>query len=168
MRAASLRCRHRAAIPSPNRRSRRAGGVSSHRRAGRHSRRAATLAGTAIIESAAALVARRTRRSRREHPMTDRTPDNILDEFSGMLGEAEDMLKRAASETGDKARDLRSQVETKLLHAKLRLQELQGQTMDQAKEAARATDDFVHDYPWQSIGIAAALGFVAGLLLNRR
>ncbi|MGZ8203394.1 MAG: DUF883 family protein [Burkholderiales bacterium] len=98
----------------------------------------------------------------------DRTRDNLIDEFSGMLGEAEDMLKRAADETGEKARDLRSQVETKLLHAKLRLQELEGQAMDQAKEAARATDDYVHDHPWTSIGVAAAIGFVAGLLLNRR
>jgi ElaB/YqjD/DUF883 family membrane-anchored ribosome-binding protein len=98
----------------------------------------------------------------------DRTRDNLIDEFSGMLGEAEDMLKRAADETGDKARDLRSQVETKLLHAKLRLQELQGQAADQAKEAARATDDYVHDNPWTSIGVAAAIGFVAGLLLNRK
>jgi ElaB/YqjD/DUF883 family membrane-anchored ribosome-binding protein len=97
----------------------------------------------------------------------DRSRENILDEFSGMLGEAEDMLKRAADETGDKARDLRSQVETKLLHAKLRLQELQGQAVDQAQQAARATDDLVHDYPWQAIGIAAAVGFVAGLLMNR-
>jgi ElaB/YqjD/DUF883 family membrane-anchored ribosome-binding protein len=99
---------------------------------------------------------------------TDRNPDNILDEFSGMLGEAEDMLKRASQETGEKARDLRSQVETKLLHAKLRLQELQGQAMDQASQAARATDDLVHDYPWQAIGIAAAVGFVAGLMINRK
>ncbi len=98
----------------------------------------------------------------------DRTRDNLIDEFSGMLGEAEDMLKRAADETGEKARDLRSQVETKLLHAKLRLQELQGQAADQAKEAARATDDYVHDHPWTSIGAAAAIGFVAGLLINRR
>jgi ElaB/YqjD/DUF883 family membrane-anchored ribosome-binding protein len=97
----------------------------------------------------------------------ERTPDAILDEFSGMLGEAEDMLKRASTETGDKARDLRAQVESKLLQAKLRLQELQGQAYEQAQHAARATDDLVHDYPWQAIGIAAAVGFVAGLLMNR-
>ena len=64
--------------------------------------------------------------------------------------------------------NLRDQVESKLLHAKLRLQELEGQAVDRAKVAARATDDFVHDHPWQAIGAAAAIGFVAGLLLNRR
>jgi len=26
----------------------------------------------------------------------------------------------------------------------------------------------VHDNPWTAIGVAAAIGFVAGLLLNRR
>jgi ElaB/YqjD/DUF883 family membrane-anchored ribosome-binding protein len=78
------------------------------------------------------------------------------------------MLKRAANETGDKAKDLRAQVEAKLLAAKLQLQELQGMAADRAKEAARATDDYVHDHPWQMVGVAAAVGFVAGLLMNRR
>jgi ElaB/YqjD/DUF883 family membrane-anchored ribosome-binding protein len=92
----------------------------------------------------------------------------IADEFATAMSEAQDMLQKAASETGDKARDLRSQVETKLLHAKLRLQELEGDALDRAKNAARATDDYVHDHPWQSIGIAAIVGFAIGLLMNRR
>ena len=94
--------------------------------------------------------------------------DKLVDEFSSVLTEAEDMLKRAANETGDKAKDLRQQVEAKLLAAKLQLQELQGLAADRAKEAARVTDDYVHDNPWQVIGIAAAVGFLFGLLLNRR
>jgi ElaB/YqjD/DUF883 family membrane-anchored ribosome-binding protein len=96
------------------------------------------------------------------------TRAKIADEFATAMSEAQDMLHRAASETGDKARDLRSQVETKLLHAKLRMQELEGEAVDRAKNAARATDDYVHDHPWQAIGIAAIIGFVVGLLMNRR
>ena len=37
-----------------------------------------------------------------------------------------------------------------------------------SKDTARATDDYVHDHPWQAIGIAAAVGVVVGLLMNRR
>jgi ElaB/YqjD/DUF883 family membrane-anchored ribosome-binding protein len=96
------------------------------------------------------------------------TREKMVNEFTAVLTEAEDMLQRAATETGDKAKDLRSQVEAKLLHAKLRLQELQGQATDKAKAAARATDDYVHDHPWQAIGLAAIVGLVAGLLINRR
>ena len=98
----------------------------------------------------------------------ERTRDNLVDDFSAVLAEAEDLLKKASNETGDRARDLRQQVESKLLSAKLRLQELQGEAMDRARSAARATDDYVHDNPWQVIGAAAAIGFLAGLLMNRR
>ncbi len=94
--------------------------------------------------------------------------EKLVDDFAAVLAEAEEMLKRAASETGDKARDLRSQVETKLLRAKLRLQEIEGEAVDRAKAAARATDDYVHENPWQAIGVAAAIGLVVGLMLNRR
>ena len=97
--------------------------------------------------------------------MTDTTPerttrDRMIDEFTTVLSEAEGMLKKAATETGDKARDLRTQVESKLLHAKLRLQEIEGAAVDNAKAAARATDDYVHDNPWQAVGVAAAVGFL--------
>ena len=94
--------------------------------------------------------------------------EKLIDDFSAVLSEAEEMLKRASAETGDKARDLRSQVETKLLRAKLRLQELEGEAVDRAKAAARVTDDYVHDHPWTSVGVAAAVGFVFGVLLSRR
>ena len=75
---------------------------------------------------------------------------------------------RPAKETGDKARDLRSQVEARLLSAKLKLQELEGEAVDRAKAAARSTDDYVHDHPWQAIGVAAGIGLVVGLLMSRR
>ena len=99
---------------------------------------------------------------------SEQARNRIVDEFSAVLTEAEDMLKRAANESGERAKDLRSQVEAKLLNAKLRLQEMQGQAVDRARETARATDDYVHDHPWQAIGAAAAVGFVVGLLMNRR
>ena len=94
--------------------------------------------------------------------------ETLLDDFSARLAEAEDLLKRAGNETGERAKDLRAQVEAKLLAAKLRLQELEGEAVDRAKDAARYTDDYVHENPWRAIGIAAAVGFVAGLMLNRR
>jgi ElaB/YqjD/DUF883 family membrane-anchored ribosome-binding protein len=94
--------------------------------------------------------------------------ERLVDDFVSVLSEAEDLLKKAGSETGERARDLRAQVEAKLLSAKLRLQELEGEAMDRAKVAARYTDDYVHENPWRSIGAAALLGFVAGLLMTRR
>jgi ElaB/YqjD/DUF883 family membrane-anchored ribosome-binding protein len=94
--------------------------------------------------------------------------EKLVDDFSAVLTEAEDLLKRAANESGERAKDLRSQVEAKLLAAKLRLQEIEGEAVDRARVAARITDDYVHDNPWQAIGVAAAVGFIAGLMMNRR
>ena len=39
---------------------------------------------------------------------------------------------------------------------------------DATKQAARATDDFVHDKPWTAVGIGAAVGMIIGLLIARR
>ena len=94
--------------------------------------------------------------------------ESLLDDFSTMLTEAEDLLRRAGNETGERAKDLRAQVEAKLLAAKLRLQEMEGEAIDRAKAAARVTDDYVHDTPWRAIGAAVAAGFLIGLLVNRR
>jgi ElaB/YqjD/DUF883 family membrane-anchored ribosome-binding protein len=30
------------------------------------------------------------------------------------------------------------------------------------------TDDYVHENPWQVVGVAAAVGFLVGLMMNRR
>jgi ElaB/YqjD/DUF883 family membrane-anchored ribosome-binding protein len=30
------------------------------------------------------------------------------------------------------------------------------------------TDDYVRDNPWQAIGVAAAIGFLVGLVVSRR
>lgn len=98
----------------------------------------------------------------------ERSRDALVKDFSDVLVEAETLLKQAAKESGEKATDLRSQVETKLRSAKLKLQELQDDAIDNAKAAARATDDYVHDNPWQAIGVAAAVGLLVGLVIGRR
>ena len=40
--------------------------------------------------------------------------------------------------------------------------------VEKTKAAARATDDYVHDNPWKAVGVAAGVGFLLGLLVNRR
>lgn len=98
----------------------------------------------------------------------ERSREALVKDFADVLTEADALLKQAAKESGERANDLRAQVEVKLRNAKIKLQDLQDDAVDRAKAAARATDEYVHDNPWQAIGIAAAVGFLAGLLMNRR
>ena len=93
----------------------------------------------------------------------ERSRDALVKDFSDVLAEAETLLKQASKESGERASDLRSQVE-----AKLRLGDLQDDAIDSAKAAARMTDDYVRDNPWQAIGVAAAIGFLVGLVVSRR
>lgn len=67
--------------------------------------------------------------------------------------------------------DLRAVVddlERSLHGARNQLAVLRGEVADRVRSGARATDHYVHDHPWQSIGIGAAVGVVVGVLLARR
>lgn len=84
------------------------------------------------------------------------------------LSEVESMLGQAARETGDKASSLFSQVESRLRSATDAVQELQEDALSRARAAGRVADDYVSDNPWKMVGVAAAVGFLAGALLSRR
>ena len=99
--------------------------------------------------------------------MAESDTSSVVEEMSSVVSDAQEMLKRANSETGERARELRSQVEGKLLRAKLRLQELHGQALDRGRAAARVTDDYVHENAWQALGAAALIGLLIGMVLGR-
>jgi ElaB/YqjD/DUF883 family membrane-anchored ribosome-binding protein len=40
--------------------------------------------------------------------------------------------------------------------------------VDQTRKAVGAADDYVRDNPWQSIAVAAGVGFLVGMLVSRR
>ena len=81
---------------------------------------------------------------------------------------AEDMLTQAATATGDKAAELRSQALQQLKALREHMNDAQEAALRQSKAAARATDEYVHENPWRSILAAASVGVVVGLLIGRR
>lgn len=96
------------------------------------------------------------------------TMNSLVDDFSAMLGEADALLKQAGSGTQEQAVALQAEIEAKLLAAKLQFQQLEGRAAESAKAIQVATNNYVHENPWQSMGIAAAIGFLAGVLIARR
>lgn len=85
-----------------------------------------------------------------------------------VITDAEALLRMTADEVGETAADIRSRVQSKMIQAKEDLLNLQNAAVAKAKAAGHATDEFVHENPWKSIGIAAGLGLVVGLLIGRR
>jgi ElaB/YqjD/DUF883 family membrane-anchored ribosome-binding protein len=99
---------------------------------------------------------------------TDVTREKLIADFKVVLADAEEMLKATASQTGDKAAEMREKVGEHLKRAKFRLQEEQDKMIARTKEVAGATDDYVHDHPWQAVGVGAGVGLLIGLLIGRR
>lgn len=48
-----------------------------------------------------------------------------------------------------------------------RLQNIQQKATDSARNACRATDEYVHENVWTSVAIAAVVGCVFGFFLGR-
>ncbi|WP_353192950.1 YqjD family protein [Pandoraea pnomenusa] len=94
--------------------------------------------------------------------------EKFMTDIKSVLADAEDLLKQAANTTGERASELSDKALALLKQAKEKASDVQVVVVEKSKQAARATDDYVHDHPWQAVGIAAGIGVVIGLLLNRK
>ena len=94
--------------------------------------------------------------------------DKLVTDMKIVIADAEELLRATASHAGDKAAAARLKIQDSIDAAKVKLADLSEASVYKAKAAARATDDYVRDNPWQAVGIAAAVGVVLGLLISRR
>jgi ElaB/YqjD/DUF883 family membrane-anchored ribosome-binding protein len=85
-----------------------------------------------------------------------------------VVTDAEALLKATANQGGEKFAEVRAKAEKSLKVAKAGLADAQAAVITKTKKAAKVTDAYVHDHPWQSVGTAAAIGVVIGLLIARR
>jgi len=108
------------------------------------------------------------RRRRKMTEMTDVSKEKLITDFKVVVADAEELLKATASQAGDKAADLRAKIQNRLADAKVRIADAEAALVEKTKLAGRAADDYVHDNPWRSVGIAAGVGLVIGLLIGRR
>ena len=99
---------------------------------------------------------------------TTASRDKLMADLRVVIADADELLQLTASQAGDKVADLRARMEERMAKAKDELSHLQSAAVHQARDAAKATDHFVHDRPWTAVGIAAGVGLIAGLLMGRR
>ncbi len=92
----------------------------------------------------------------------------LVDDFKVVVADAEALLKATASHGGEKVAELRAKTEESLKAAKVRIHEAQDVIVAKTKVAAKVTDEYVHENPWKSIGVAAGVGLIIGMLIGRR
>ena len=103
--------------------------------------------------------------------MSDETSvstDKLVQGFRAVVADAEELLKATANQAGEKVAIARERIQDSLHAAKVKLAEAEDVIVLRSRQAARATDDFVRENPWQAVGAAAGVGLVIGLLIGRR
>jgi len=101
--------------------------------------------------------------------MSSATPtDRLLDDLRQVVEDTEALLRATAGQAGERAQEARSRAEESLRQARTRLEGLEQEVVTRARDAAHEADRYVRDNPWQSIGIAAGVAFLLGLLVSRR
>lgn len=94
--------------------------------------------------------------------------DKLADDIKSVVSDAEELLRKAKSSTSEGYSAVRSELEDRLANSIVRLQEVQEELKSRARQAARVTDEYVHDNPWKSMGYVAVAGLIVGLLITRR
>ena len=96
------------------------------------------------------------------------TKEQLIADFNVVVADAEALLKATANQGGEKLAEVRAKAEESLKVAKARLLDAQDALIAKTREAARATDEYVHEKPWNAIGVAAGIGLLIGFLMGRR
>ncbi len=94
--------------------------------------------------------------------------DQVVSDFKALLSEGEALFKSAAGSGDHALAAARDKFKEQLETAKTRYCELQDATVQQAKVAAKATDEYVHGNPWTSIAVAGGVGLLVGMLITNR
>lgn len=98
----------------------------------------------------------------------ENSKDRLMQDLKAVMADAEELLKATASQTGERIAAARVKAEESLQSAKIRLGEVQGIAIEQAKVVAKKADNYVAANPWQAVGIATVAGIVIGALISRR
>ena len=97
----------------------------------------------------------------------DISKEKLMRDLRLVVADAEELLKATASQAGEKASAARERIQETLAAAKARLDAAESEVIEKAKQAAKATDEYVQDNPWKAVGVAACVGVIVGMLIGR-
>src|SRR5438876_456723 len=90
----------------------------------------------------------------------EQSTERLLQDLKAVVNDGEELLKAGAQELAGRGLIARERLAAALEVAK--------ETRRKLEERAKATDRFIHEYPYQSVGVAFGVGMLIGILVNRR
>lgn len=97
----------------------------------------------------------------------DVSKEKLMQDLRVVVTDAEELLRATAGQAGEKVAAARERIQENLATAKERLVATEQAVAAKARQAAKATDDYVHENPWKAVGIAAGAGLIVGMLISR-
>jgi ElaB/YqjD/DUF883 family membrane-anchored ribosome-binding protein len=94
----------------------------------------------------------------------DLAKGRMAGDFRTMINDSEDLLKAAASVSGEGFALARTKFEERLKRAKATLADASQPVLERARETAAVTNEYVHGNPWTAVGIAVAAGVLIGFV----
>lgn len=94
--------------------------------------------------------------------------DKLMNDLQNVIHEAETWLDDSTGQLGAEAGKARRQFEDALQTAKTDLRKLEEGVLARGRQAARNTQVYVQDNPWKAVGLGAAIGVIAGMLISRK
>ena len=98
---------------------------------------------------------------------SDNLKEQLLSDLNAVIKDAEELLHNSEQQAGEGFKSARAKFESTLRNAKRQVVHVEEMVVARTKEAAKATDVYVKENPWQSVGIAAGVGLLLGLLIGR-
>jgi ElaB/YqjD/DUF883 family membrane-anchored ribosome-binding protein len=89
-------------------------------------------------------------------------------ELHNFISDVEDLITSMTPLTGADLERAKQKLTERVQAAKESLTEVSAEIAERARESARVTNTYVHEHPWQSVGIGAILGLLVGIAINRR
>lgn len=94
--------------------------------------------------------------------------DQLMSDLKSVIQDAEAWLRNGSHMTGEELQAAKAKFERTISSAKADLIRLEEAVVEKTKEAAKATDEYVHENPWKSVAIGATAGLLLGVLISRK
>lgn len=95
------------------------------------------------------------------------TTEALAQAYRKVLADGEELLRATANYSAEGLSTARDRLRRSMDEARVKASNAQSVITERANQATAATREYVTDNPWKSLAVAATVGIVLGLLLNR-
>ena len=94
--------------------------------------------------------------------------ENLMADLRNVAADAEELLRATTSQAGEEVAAARARIQESLKVIKERVMAGEKILIERGKQAAKFTDQYVHESPWKAVGVSAGIGLLVGILIARR